>query len=333
MVSNSLALARKLPGANASSTVDVDEEHAAAAIHGVRADGEGVPRWVRPGNRRLLQAPASGIKRMRWWPRREWRPHNGVGGGRGGADKLEEQVRDIHQGRYVHGERGGGEEAQESHVHRRRHRQDGHQSQPQRRRRLHHLPLRHSRGGGQQLHGPRSDYRERGRTIETPGGGAPRRADLSAFYRCSFVGYQDTLYVHSLRQFFRECDIYGTIDFVSATPPWCSRAATSYARRPLPNQSNIYTAQGRTDPNQNTGISIHKCKVAAASDLAAVQSSFRTYLAGRGSTTRARCSWSRSWTASSTPRGGSSGTALSRSTLYTTASTRTRAPERTRPNG
>jgi pectinesterase len=103
-------------------------------------------------------------------------------------------------------------------------------------------------------------------------------ADLSAFYRCSFVGYQDTLYVHSLRQFFRECDIYGTIDFVFGNSAVVLQSCNLYARRPMASQSNIYTAQGRTDPNQNTGISIQKCKVAAASDLAAVQSSFRTYL-------------------------------------------------------
>jgi pectinesterase len=103
-------------------------------------------------------------------------------------------------------------------------------------------------------------------------------ADLSAFYRCSFVGYQDTLYVHSLRQFFRECDIYGTIDFIFGNSAVVFQSCNLYARRPLPNQSNVYTAQGREDPNQNTGISIQKCKVAAASDLLAVQSSFKTYL-------------------------------------------------------
>ncbi|KAK2403572.1 putative pectinesterase/pectinesterase inhibitor [Trifolium repens] len=37
-------------------------------------------------------------------------------------------------------------------------------------------------------------------------------ADMSTFYSCSFEGYQDTLYTHSLRQFYRECDIYGTVD-------------------------------------------------------------------------------------------------------------------------
>ncbi|KAI3428967.1 Pectinesterase [Psidium guajava] len=39
-------------------------------------------------------------------------------------------------------------------------------------------------------------------------------SDLSVFYKCSFEGYQDTLYVHSERQFYRECDIYGTVDFI-----------------------------------------------------------------------------------------------------------------------
>ena len=58
-------------------------------------------------------------------------------------------------------------------------------------------------------------------------------ADLSAFYRCSFVGYQDTLYVHSLRQFFRECDIYGTIDFVFGNSAVVLQICNLYARRPL----------------------------------------------------------------------------------------------------
>ncbi|XP_047150138.1 pectinesterase-like [Vigna umbellata] len=37
-------------------------------------------------------------------------------------------------------------------------------------------------------------------------------------------------------------------------------------------------AQGREDPNQNTGISIINCKVAAAADLIPVKSEFRNYL-------------------------------------------------------
>ncbi|URD79606.1 pectinesterase [Musa troglodytarum] len=103
-------------------------------------------------------------------------------------------------------------------------------------------------------------------------------ADLSAFYRCSFVGYQDTLYAHSLRQFYRECDVYGTIDFIFGNAGVVFQNCNLFARKPLSNQKNIFTAQGREDPNQNTGISIQNCKVTAASDLAPVQSNFSTYL-------------------------------------------------------
>ncbi|KAI7982608.1 putative pectinesterase/pectinesterase inhibitor 40 [Camellia lanceoleosa] len=103
-------------------------------------------------------------------------------------------------------------------------------------------------------------------------------ADLSAFYLCSFVGYQDTLYVHSLRQFYRECDIYGTIDFIFGNAAVVFQDCNLYARKPMDNQRNVFTAQGREDPNQNTGISILNCKVAAGSDLIPVQSSFRNYL-------------------------------------------------------
>ncbi|GLJ52726.1 hypothetical protein SUGI_1122620 [Cryptomeria japonica] len=53
---------------------------------------------------------------------------------------------------------------------------------------------------------------------------------------------------------------------------------TLFARTPLSGQQNIFTAQGRTDPNQNTGISIHKCNVIAAPELVPVISSFPTYL-------------------------------------------------------
>ncbi|PON65856.1 Pectinesterase inhibitor domain containing protein [Parasponia andersonii] len=103
-------------------------------------------------------------------------------------------------------------------------------------------------------------------------------SDLSAFYQCSFVAYQDTLYAHSLRQFYRECDIYGTIDFVFGNAAVVFQNCNLYARKPNDNQRNIFTAQGREDPNQNTGISILNCKLAAASDLIPVLSSFRTYL-------------------------------------------------------
>ncbi|VVA25255.1 PREDICTED: pectinesterase [Prunus dulcis] len=103
-------------------------------------------------------------------------------------------------------------------------------------------------------------------------------SDFSAFYKCSFVGYQDTLYVHSLRQFYRECDIYGTVDFIFGNAAVVLQNCDLYARKPNENQKNMFTAQGREDPNQNTGISILNSKVAAASDLVPVKAMFKTYL-------------------------------------------------------
>lgn len=103
-------------------------------------------------------------------------------------------------------------------------------------------------------------------------------ADLSTFYSCSFEGYQDTLYVHSLRQFYRECDIYGTVDFIFGNAAVVFQNCNLYPRLPLQGQFNAVTAQGRTDPNQNTGISIHNCTIRAADELAAGNWSVETYL-------------------------------------------------------
>ena len=103
-------------------------------------------------------------------------------------------------------------------------------------------------------------------------------SDFSAFYKCSFVAYQDTLYVHSLRQFYRDCDVYGTVDFIFGNAATVLQNCNLYARKPNENQRNLFTAQGREDPNQNTGISILNCKVAAAADLIPVKSQFKNYL-------------------------------------------------------
>lgn len=103
-------------------------------------------------------------------------------------------------------------------------------------------------------------------------------ADLSAFYKCSFEGYQDTLYAHSLRQFYRECDIYGTVDFIFGNAAAVFQRCKLYARLPMQGQSNMFTAQGRTDPNQNTGISIMNSAISATPELAAANGSVQSFL-------------------------------------------------------
>ncbi|KAL0712569.1 hypothetical protein Bca4012_019547 [Brassica carinata] len=103
-------------------------------------------------------------------------------------------------------------------------------------------------------------------------------SDHSAFYRCSFEGYQDTLYVHSAQQFYRECDIYGTVDFVCGNAAVVFQNCSLYARKPIPGQKIVYTAQSRTCPNASTGISMINCRFLAAPDLIPVKASFKAYL-------------------------------------------------------
>lgn len=103
-------------------------------------------------------------------------------------------------------------------------------------------------------------------------------SDHSVFYRCSFKGFQDTLYVHSQRQFYRDCDIYGTVDFIFGDAAAVFQNCNIYSRKPIIGQMNTVTAHARVDANENTGISIHNSRVIAAPDLIPVQDLVKTYL-------------------------------------------------------
>lgn len=104
-------------------------------------------------------------------------------------------------------------------------------------------------------------------------------SDRAVIYRCSVEGYQDSLYAHSNRQFYRDTDVYGTVDFIFGNAAAVLQNCNIYPRKPGDgSHKNTVTAQGRTDPNQNTGTSIHNCKIAAAADLAPEKGKFRTFL-------------------------------------------------------
>ncbi|KAK7328646.1 hypothetical protein VNO77_22760 [Canavalia gladiata] len=103
-------------------------------------------------------------------------------------------------------------------------------------------------------------------------------ADLTAFYRCAIFGYQDSLYVHSFRQFYRECDIYGTIDFIFGNAAVVLQECNIISRMPLPGQFTVITAQSRDSPDEETGISIQRCQIIATNDLYYNSSRVRSYL-------------------------------------------------------
>ncbi|RWV89430.1 hypothetical protein GW17_00048418 [Ensete ventricosum] len=89
------------------------------------------------------------------------------------------------------------------------------------------------------------------------------QSDKSVFYNVRVDGYQDTLYVHTKRQFYRECNISGTIDFIFGDGAAVFQNCLILARKPMDNQQNIVTAQGRKDRRQASAIILHNCTISA----------------------------------------------------------------------
>ncbi|KAF5187590.1 Pectinesterase [Thalictrum thalictroides] len=103
-------------------------------------------------------------------------------------------------------------------------------------------------------------------------------ADLSALYLCVVNGYQDTLYAHSFRQFYRECDISGTVDYIFGNGAAVFQACNIIARLPMPGQYIAITAQSRDLPEEYTGFSIQNCSILASDDFYASNMSVKSYL-------------------------------------------------------
>ncbi|CAM8895817.1 unnamed protein product [Rhodiola kirilowii] len=98
--------------------------------------------------------------------------------------------------------------------------------------------------------------------------------DFSVFHRCKFDAYQDTLYPHSNRQFYRDCFIIGTVDFIFGNSAAVFQNCNIQPRMPMSGQKNTITAQGKSDPNQNTGLSFQNCTITPFNNLGKVE----TYL-------------------------------------------------------
>ncbi|GER27488.1 plant invertase/pectin methylesterase inhibitor [Striga asiatica] len=91
-------------------------------------------------------------------------------------------------------------------------------------------------------------------------------SDKSVFFQCLVESKQDTLYVHSKRQFYRECTIIGTMDFIFGNSATVIQTSLILLKNPSPGRTNVITAQGKSDPNENTGFSVHNCTIRAAGE-------------------------------------------------------------------
>ncbi|TKY47990.1 pectinesterase 30 [Spatholobus suberectus] len=82
-------------------------------------------------------------------------------------------------------------------------------------------------------------------------------ANKSIFFRCSIEGLQDTLWAVWGRQFYKNCDIYGTVDFIYGNAAAVFQDCMVYARY---REYVTFTAQSREDPKEKTGFTFQRCK-------------------------------------------------------------------------
>jgi pectin methylesterase-like acyl-CoA thioesterase len=104
------------------------------------------------------------------------------------------------------------------------------------------------------------------------------QADRAIFLNCRFEGYQDTLYAQTHRQFYRSCVITGTVDFIFGDAAAIFQNCLITVRKPMENQQNIVTAQGRIDGHETTGIVLQNCRIEPDKGLVPVKTKIRSYL-------------------------------------------------------
>ncbi|KAJ7565670.1 hypothetical protein O6H91_02G070200 [Diphasiastrum complanatum] len=77
--------------------------------------------------------------------------------------------------------------------------------------------------------------------------------DKAAFYNCTFLGYQDTLYDHRGRHYFKNCRIEGSVDFIFGSGRSLYQGCQLYAS--TQGVVGFLTAQKRSLGSLNTGFS------------------------------------------------------------------------------
>ncbi|KAM6590581.1 hypothetical protein CsatA_013186 [Cannabis sativa] len=115
-------------------------------------------------------------------------------------------------------------------------------------------------------------FMAKGITFQNKGGPDAHQAvafrsdsDHSVIENCEFLGNQDTLYAHSLRQFYKSCRIQGNVDFIFGnSASFFQDSEILIAPRqadPEKGEKNAVTAHGRKDPAQFTGFVFQNCSI------------------------------------------------------------------------
>ncbi|KAF8038263.1 hypothetical protein BT93_B0959 [Corymbia citriodora subsp. variegata] len=89
------------------------------------------------------------------------------------------------------------------------------------------------------------------------------QSDMSVIYNCHMDAFQDTLYAHAHRQFYRNCTISGTIDFIFGDALAVFQNCQMFVKKPLESQQCIVTASGRSERRSASAIILQNCTISA----------------------------------------------------------------------
>ncbi|KAK4483295.1 hypothetical protein RD792_010480 [Penstemon davidsonii] len=102
--------------------------------------------------------------------------------------------------------------------------------------------------------------------------------DQAIFHNVQMDGFQDTLYTHNYRQYYRDCTITGTIDFIFGDALAFFQNCTFIVRKPMDNQACMVTAQGRKEHRSVGAIIMQNCNIKAEKEFTDVTPALKAYL-------------------------------------------------------
>ncbi|OAE35133.1 hypothetical protein AXG93_4461s1120 [Marchantia polymorpha subsp. ruderalis] len=86
-------------------------------------------------------------------------------------------------------------------------------------------------------------------------------ADRCSFYSCRFLGWQDTAYLHYGKQYFRDCYIEGSVDFIFGNATVLLEHCHIHCK-----SQGFITAQQRKSADESTGYVFLRCVITGNGD-------------------------------------------------------------------
>ncbi|PNX85636.1 pectinesterase, partial [Trifolium pratense] len=103
-------------------------------------------------------------------------------------------------------------------------------------------------------------------------------SNTSVLYRCGIYGFQDSLCANKGLQFYKDCKISGSVDFIFGYAAAVFQDCNILVRKGSTSQHTITAHGGPASPDQPFGFSFQFCNISADSDLLPFLKSTQTFL-------------------------------------------------------